>query len=64
LIDVWRDRVEFPALIKKVLELRTSFDADLVLVEDAGSGTSLIQTLNERTAGSVRSKPPVTKSPG
>lgn len=48
LIDVWRDRVDFPALVKKVLELRQSFGADLVLVEDAGSGTSLIQTLNER----------------
>jgi predicted phage terminase large subunit-like protein len=48
LIDVWRDRVDYPALVKKVLELRTSFGADLILVEDAGSGTSLIQTLNER----------------
>jgi predicted phage terminase large subunit-like protein len=48
LIDVWRDRVDFPALVKKVLELRQSFGAALVLIEDAGSGTSLIQTLNER----------------
>src|SRR5262249_6983116 len=33
---------------KKALELRKSYSADLLLVEDAGSGVSLIQTLKQQ----------------
>ncbi len=47
LLNLWRDRVDFPQLTKKVLELRRFYNADLVLIEEAGSGISLIQTLNE-----------------
>jgi predicted phage terminase large subunit-like protein len=34
--------------VKKVIELRRVHSADIVLVEDAASGTSLIQVLRER----------------
>jgi predicted phage terminase large subunit-like protein len=43
LIDILRDRLEFPKLVKKVVELARKFQANSVLIEDRVSGTSLIQ---------------------
>jgi predicted phage terminase large subunit-like protein len=48
LIDAWRGRLEYPALVRKVLALRTSYNAALVLIEDAVCGMSLIQELETR----------------
>lgn len=45
LIDVYRERLDFSSLKKKVYVLRRQFDAKDVLIEDAGSGTGLIQQL-------------------
>jgi predicted phage terminase large subunit-like protein len=48
LIDVFRDRLEFPALVKKVVDLAGRFRANAVLIEDRVSGTSLIQEAKHR----------------
>lgn len=45
LVDLYRERLDFPNLKKQVYELQSQFDAGTVLIEDAGSGTGLIQQL-------------------
>jgi predicted phage terminase large subunit-like protein len=57
LIDVWRQRVDYPALKAKVLELAKRFGARRVLVEDTGAGTSLVQELRGRVSGIIAVKP-------
>ncbi|MCK9280769.1 MAG: phage terminase large subunit [Melioribacteraceae bacterium] len=49
LLDVWRQRVEFPELKKKFIELYEKFKPTEVIVEDKGSGISLIQELESNT---------------
>lgn len=48
-LSVWRDRLEFPDLKRKVVELYEKFRVDEVLIEDKASGQSLIQELNRET---------------
>jgi predicted phage terminase large subunit-like protein len=45
LLDVWRGRVEYPDLKKRVAELYYEYGATYVLIEDASSGQMLIQDL-------------------
>jgi len=45
LIDVVRQRVDYPDLKRLVLSLRSKFAPDAVLIEDKGSGTALVQEL-------------------
>src|SRR6201988_428272 len=45
LVDVWRRRVDYPALKTAVQALAKQWDATRVLVEDVGAGTSLVQEL-------------------
>jgi len=47
LLDVWRDRPGYPALHRKVLELKAKWKAKMVIVERKASGISLIETLKE-----------------
>ena len=47
LLHVWRGRPQFWELERKVVELKKQWRADLVVVETAGSGISLIQNLRE-----------------
>jgi predicted phage terminase large subunit-like protein len=47
LCDVYRDRLNYPALKRKVVELQARFGADTVVIEDKASGTQLIQDLKE-----------------
>ena len=46
LMDVTRERVDFPGLKGLVIDLNRRFQADVVIIEDKTSGTSLIQDLN------------------
>ena len=46
LIDVYRARLEYPELKKKVCELNAHFKPDVILIEDKASGTQLIQELH------------------
>jgi predicted phage terminase large subunit-like protein len=45
LLDVWRQRVDYPELRRAVLRLREQHPNATLLIEDKGSGTSLIQDL-------------------
>src|SRR6202171_5492865 len=44
-LDVWRDRVEFPALERMVVALAERWRPERILVEDKASGMSLLQAL-------------------
>jgi predicted phage terminase large subunit-like protein len=45
LLDVMRERLEYPSLRKRVIEMKRWHGARDVLIEDKGSGTQLIQDL-------------------
>jgi predicted phage terminase large subunit-like protein len=49
LLDLWKDRVEFPELKRKVVELSERHNANEILIEDKASGQSLIQELQRNT---------------
>lgn len=49
LLDMWRGRVEFPELKRKVQELYDRYKPQYVLIEDKASGQSLIQELQRGT---------------
>ncbi len=51
LLHVLRQRLEYPALRKMVIAQRNAFEADEVLVEEAGSGIELIQVLRSEGIG-------------
>lgn len=54
-LDVWRARVEFPALRRKVIAHAVSHQAGTVLIEKAGPGLQLLQDLrNDPTPGFPR----------
>ena len=62
LIDVYRERLNFPNLKKKVIEQAQRFKASVVLIEDIGSGKSLIQQLkSERKLQPIAFKPEGSK---
>jgi predicted phage terminase large subunit-like protein len=45
LIDLWRERVDYPELRRAVCRLRERYPTAAFLIEDKGSGTSLLQDL-------------------
>ncbi len=49
LLDMWKDRVEFPELKRKVIELSEKHNSNEILIEDKASGQSLIQELQRNT---------------
>lgn len=53
LVHLWKGRVEFPDLIRKVVEIAAEHKATHVLIEDAGSGQSLVQELKQRSGLNV-----------
>ena len=57
LTDVWRRRVDYPALKAAVQILAKQSKAGRVLVEDAGAGISLVQELRGKVSGIVPVKP-------
>ncbi len=57
LIDVERARLEYPQLKRRVIELKHRYKADAVLIEDKGSGISLIQDLNNEGLRCIRIQP-------
>jgi predicted phage terminase large subunit-like protein len=55
IIDVMRERLTFPKLVKQVIELSGRYKPTSVLIEDAASGQQLIQQLwQEQPAGVPR----------
>jgi predicted phage terminase large subunit-like protein len=57
LIDVWRKHVDYPTLKASVLAHAKQWGAQRVLVEDAGTGTSLVQELRSQISGIIAVKP-------
>jgi predicted phage terminase large subunit-like protein len=51
LLDVLRERFEYPSLKRRVIELARRKNAHSVLIEDKGSGTQLIQDLRYEKTG-------------
>jgi predicted phage terminase large subunit-like protein len=51
LLNVLRERLEYPQLKKRVVEMAKRFSAHSVLIEDKGSGTQLIQDLRYEKTG-------------
>jgi predicted phage terminase large subunit-like protein len=56
LINVWRDRVDYPELKAKAQSLALEWKAQRVLVEDSGAGTALVQELRGRVPGVIAVK--------
>lgn len=57
LVDVWRDRVDYPTLKAEMIRHAASWKAKRVLVEDAGAGTALVQELRGTIAGIIAVAP-------
>lgn len=55
LLDVLRERLEYPDLRRRILSHAAAHAAKVVLIEDAGSGTHLVQDL--RSEGKLRPIP-------
>jgi len=49
--DVLRERLQYPDLKRTVIERALAFSANVVIIEDKGSGTSLIQDIRENSMG-------------
>lgn len=58
--DVYREKLEFPQLLKKATELSRYHNANIVLIEDIGSGASLRQTLKGLLSAKVIAVSPVS----
>ena len=50
LLDVYREQLDFPELIRAVVSLHRQHQPNAVLIEEQGSGISLIQTLRAQHA--------------
>jgi predicted phage terminase large subunit-like protein len=59
LLDVFRRKLDFPSLKRAVRELAAPYHADVVLVEDKASGTSLIQELRAEGFSLVKEAPAI-----
>ena len=60
LLDLFRRRLEYPALKRAVREQHALFGANVVLIEDKASGTQLIQELIEEGCYAVTRYQPTT----
>ncbi len=53
ILDVYRNRLTFPELRKKVMSLARRFSANVLLIEDAASGQQLIQQMRAESMREV-----------
>ena len=60
-VDVWRGKVEFPALLRMAIQRAQAFKADVILIEDQASGMQLLQAL--RSARDLTIPPPIARKP-
>jgi predicted phage terminase large subunit-like protein len=62
LLNVYRQRLEFPELKRAIVKLAKQFHAANILIEDKASGTALIQDLNrDGVCGVTRYEPTMDK---
>lgn len=60
-LDVWRGRLGFPALKRKIIEHARAFNPDTVLIEKAGPGLGMLQELKEKRIEGL--PPPISIRP-
>lgn len=61
LLDLWRDRIDYPQLKHAVISLRDKYPNATLLIEDKGSGTSLIQDLRADNRSVIAINPEADK---
>jgi predicted phage terminase large subunit-like protein len=61
LSNCWRGKPLYPDLREKVIQLHKDYDSDLILIEDASSGQSLIPDLKRYTRLPIRAVEPSNK---
>jgi predicted phage terminase large subunit-like protein len=57
LLDLWRERVDYPELRRAVHRLNEEYSTAVLLIEDKGSGTSLIQDLRSENRAPIPINP-------
>jgi predicted phage terminase large subunit-like protein len=57
LLDLWRERVDYPDLRRAVRRLKDEYPTAVFLIEDKGSGTSLIQDLRSENKAPIPINP-------
>jgi predicted phage terminase large subunit-like protein len=57
LLDLWRERVDYPDLRRVIRRLREKYPTAIFLIEDKGSGTSLIQDLRSEDKAPIPINP-------
>jgi predicted phage terminase large subunit-like protein len=57
ILDVYREKLSFPALKKEIIRRKKIFGADVVIIEDKGSGTGMIQQLKIEGFHTIAYKP-------
>lgn len=61
LLDLLRGRFDYPSLKAAVLALKKRWPGAVILIEDKGSGTSLIQDLRRQDMGAIAIEPTADK---
>lgn len=61
ILDVFRDRLDYPELKKKIISMRKHWKTDTLLIEDKGSGTGLIADLKSDGIRSIGINPEADK---
>jgi predicted phage terminase large subunit-like protein len=61
LIDVFRDRLNYPSLKAKAIELARRYTPNKILIEDTGVGTGLIAELHQLGLPAIAVKPEANK---
>jgi predicted phage terminase large subunit-like protein len=59
LLDMWRSKLEFPDLLKQVRTQAGRFGAHRILIEDAGAGTGILQSLKRDRVDGIAPATPV-----
>jgi predicted phage terminase large subunit-like protein len=57
LLDLWRERVDYPDLRRAVHRLNEEYSTAVLLIEDKGSGTSLMQDLRSENKAPIPINP-------
>jgi hypothetical protein len=63
-VDLIRVRLDYPALRRKVIEVYNRWQDPSILIEDAGSGISLLQDLYDQDIAAVAVKTLVSEKVG
>lgn len=60
-LDVFRDKLQFPDLLRRTIDLASQWETNTLLIEDAASGAQLIQVLKRERQSHIPS--PIRRKP-